>query len=66
MNSKDQDALDGAALRRLREASGAWRVDTYVYQTGSVVVRVPGVSAAGGATIAEAADRCREALGWDE
>ena len=57
-----QDALDGAALRRLREATGKRKVEVSIFETSIVVVRVPYVHAAGGDTIAEAADECREAL----
>jgi hypothetical protein len=66
-----QDALDGAALRRLREAwrpeFGYW--DLYIDHTGvpHIAVTKPNdyepTEWYFGATIAEAADKCREALG---
>ena len=60
-----QDFLDGAALRRLREA-GAMRV--WVEQRDDQPFRVDVDTTEGvisiqfGATLAEAADRCREVL----
>lgn len=61
----EQDHEDGAALRRLREAlpENGWLelyVDVSVYGSG-VLVKTEGYRALA-ATIAEAADECREAL----
>lgn len=70
-NITGQDALDGAALRRLREAlpnvsvAGLTMDDAGRVQV-VVNVRAPGRVArydATGSTIAEAADKCREELG---
>lgn len=70
-----QDALDGAALRRLRESlreddvivlrgprpdDGYWEVD--VLKLGAPGPAEGEVEDMDGATIAEAADKCREAL----
>ncbi len=67
---QDQDALDGAALRHLKEASGEM-VESYGPnpQTGLYLVQLGGKYGPRhpheAPTIAEAADKCREAL-WDE
>jgi hypothetical protein len=68
-----QDASDGAALRRLREAlpgpeHGVYRADLSLFADQAIIEVVrfgdAGITAHGmGATIAEAADACREALG---
>lgn len=62
-----QDLRDGEALRRLREALPEdCRLDVMWTSGGQVVVTGsgPGVDQCNtGATIAEAADKCREALG---
>ena len=63
IEDQTQDALDGAALRRLREAPGLWHVEQF--QDGWLVrywtARLSWTDHYG-ATIAEAADACREAL----
>ena len=65
-----QDYLDGAALRRLREAQATWanpkevvvREETREVFTPPVFVIECSAWIGEGATIAEAADKCREAL----
>ena len=65
-----QDELDGAALRRLREADekvrgvtivlacvNRWHITVEVWRDGKLTH-----GSGEGATIAEAADKCREAL----
>lgn len=68
-----QDRLDGAALRRLREALPEGMIidihlgaHPYKSPVAILVTREPYATTSqywGGDTIAEAADKCREALG---
>ena len=60
-----QDRLDGAALRRLREALPDWHVKVDAaagYVEVKVLLHSQVMAQFWGATIAEAADKCREAL----
>lgn len=65
-DTRTQDALDGAALRRLREAYGDG-FDLWVDYSGFWLHRWEDDDETGytGSTIAEAADKCREALATD-
>ena len=64
-----QDLQDGAALRRLRQAIEGWELkgitigweDPEAWEPGGFTVRCSGEMYYG-TTIAEAADKCREAL----